>query len=198
MAYHVSFFSSKGGQGKTTLAVNYALYTESIYYTNDFKSGTKNIYSELFPKNSFKLISEDITDIELEDKTNVVFDFGGYIDKMIPSILSASDLCVIPIMYQSNADLEAFSLIIDSISKINENIIIVINNTESHYIEQLYLGLSERYPFNIFIVKRSMYLTYLANEGKTPFNINATGITKHALNQLQEQLKLLFDSIRTF
>jgi hypothetical protein len=43
----VTFYSTKGGQGKTTLAINYAIFSNSIYYTNDYKTGTE-LYTKIF------------------------------------------------------------------------------------------------------------------------------------------------------
>jgi cellulose biosynthesis protein BcsQ len=198
MAKHISFFSSKGGQGKTTLAVNFALYTNAFFYTNDFRNGTETIYNKFFTENRFKIIEENSENIELNYKDNVVFDFGGYIDKKIPFILKESDLCIIPLMYQSNIDLKSFSIVINSISEINRNIFVVINNTESKYLDQLYKAISINFGYPTYIIKRSLYMSYLANQGLNPFLINAPGITKNSLIELQNQLKLFFEARRSY
>jgi hypothetical protein len=81
VANHISFVSTKGGQGKTTLATTCALANDGKYFTNDFLSGTKEIYESLFKDGMFNIIDNKILNINIEDEEVVVFDFGGFLDK---------------------------------------------------------------------------------------------------------------------
>ena len=196
MADIVTFYNSKGGQGKTTLATHYALFVGAHYYTNDYKSGTEDLFKEVITPERFHVISPDAVDIETVD--NMVFDCGGFIDGKIPAILKASDLCIIPIFYQSQADLRAFFIIRDAIAKLNQRILIVINNTPSKQATELLEGLKDalggEYP--IMCVKHSAYMGYLANEGKTPFGLKEIGVAGVALTVVREQLTNLFNFIK--
>jgi len=198
MAHTIVFYSPKGGQGKTTLAVNYALWSDSDYYTNDFLSGTQDLFEEHFEKGRFHTIRHEDTEIKI--KANSIFDFGGWIDGKIPAIVKNADLCVIPLSYQSLADLRPLFIVVETISKLNENIVIVINNTKKDFIEELENGINQtlnnKYP--IKIIKQSSFMTYLVNEGKTPFELEEKGALKKPLDSIKEQLSNLFNYIRNY
>ena len=198
MANIVTFYNSKGGQGKTTLATHYALFAGAHYYTNDYKSGTEELFKDVITPERFHIITPDALDIETMD--NTVFDCGGFIDGKIPAILEASDLCVIPIFYQSQADLKAFFIIRDAIAKLNRRILVVINNTPLKETGELLEGIKEalagEYP--IMAVKHSTYMGYLANEGKTPFDLEESGVAGRALAVIREQLTDLFNFIKEY
>ena len=196
MADIVTVYNSKGGQGKTTLATHYALYVGAHYYTNDYKSGTEDLFKEVITPERFHVIRPDDKDVEKQDK--MVFDLGGFIDGKVPAILEASDLCIIPIFYQSQADLRAFFITRDAIARLNKRLLIVINNTPpretAELLEGLAVALGGEYP--IMALKRSAYMSYLANQGKTPFDLVETGIVGRALEAIQEQLTELFNFIK--
>jgi MinD superfamily P-loop ATPase len=199
MAKVVTFFSAKGGQGKTTLAINYALYSNSKLFTNDYKSGSE-IYRKLFNENMFELIKDDTESVIFEDDEKIVFDLGGYIDKKVPAIIKGSDLCIIPVMYQSKIDLEALFIVFESITALNKNIYVVINNTENSLSLKLQEIITKKIQTKTYIVNRSSYMTYLANENKTPFQIDLVGlgVVKKPLISLQKQLINLFDEIKEY
>lgn len=198
MADIVTFYNSKGGQGKTTLATHYALYRGSHYYTNDYKSGTEDLFKEIITPAKFHVITPEDEDLEMEKK--MVFDCGGFIDGKIPAILEASDLCVVPVFYQSQTDLRAFFITLEAVAKHNDRLLIVINNTLPREAGELQDGLrkvlKKKYP--IKVVKRSAYMGYLANEGRTPFQLTEVGATKKALEAIKKQLKDLFDHIARY
>ena len=198
MADTVTFFNLKGGQGKTTLAAHYALHSGSHFYTNDHKSGTEDLYRNLFPSGRFHLIRERDKAIDTEDK--MVFDCGGFIDRKVPALINASDLCVVPVACQSRADLRAFFITVEAVTAMNDRLLIVINNTQTKDVPEIRDGIRnvfrDKYP--IKVVKRSSYMVYLANEGKTPFDLartGETGVARQALSVIREQLMDLYEYI---
>lgn len=200
MARKVLFYNAKGGQGKTTLSVHYALYSGSCFYTNEYKVGTEDLYKEILTQKGrdperFQIIARDEGRLTIEDKS--VFDFGGSLDGKIPAVARACDLCVIPIHYQSKAELRPLFIMLSALAEFNRHILIVINNTEAAFIPSLESGLIRETCCPVKIVKHSAFMTYLANEGLTPFQLDdqIKGAPRKALMILQNQLRALFDFI---
>jgi hypothetical protein len=192
----ITFYSTKGGQGKTTLALNYAIFSESVYYTNDYLSGTELLFKKLLQPNKFRVIDAETKEINCQEGEKIVFDFGGFIDYRIPPILKESDLCVIPFMYQSQSDVQSFYISLRETSKITNKILIVVNNTEKSFVRDLINGLENTIPYKVKLVNRSSYMTYLANEGITPFQIkDVHGVPEKHLSVLKNQLFDLFNYI---
>lgn len=200
MARKVLFYNAKGGQGKTTLAVHFAIYSGSCFYTNEYKVGTEDLYKEILTQKGrnperFQIIARDEGRLTIEDKS--VFDFGGSLDGKIPAVARACDLCVIPIHYQSKAELRPLFIMLSALAEFNRHILIVINNTEAAFIPSLESGLLRETSCPVKIVKHSAFMTYLANEGLTPFQLDdqIKGAPKKSLTVLQNQLRALFDFI---
>lgn len=201
MAKKVLFYNAKGGQGKTTLAVNYALFSGSAFYTNEYKVGTEDLYKEKITQNGqhpelFNVIARGDHKLSIADKA--VFDFGGSLDGRVPSVARASDLSVIPIHYQSKAELRPLFIMLSVMAEFNENILIVINNTEHSFIESLRAGLASETTFPIKVIRHSSFMTYLANDGLTPFELDVKGAPQKALRTIQDQLSELFTFIAEY
>ncbi len=180
------FYINKGGQGKTTHAISYTKHRDALYITNDYDSGTLEIYSDMFAEDQLQKIKpENKIDFDsLKHIDDIVFDFGGWVDNKIKTIAQNVDVIVVPLCYQSIADLIPCVKSVKSLSAYNENVIILINNTATELLDELEMNLKKKFPkLKIFIIKHSKYITRLADEGKTLFDLfeTATGITKYKL-----------------
>lgn len=193
MAAIIAVLSLKGGQGKTTIATHYALYSRSHYYTNDYNSGTETLYKGKFPDGHFHLIRPQDTGIDMVSH-KLVFDFGGFSDNRMPDIIAGADLCVVPVSCFSTADIKSLFVTVDAVEKLNRQIVIVINNTATKDIDAIRAGIGDAYQdrYIIKVIRRSAYMTYLVTHGKTPFDLTEVGVTKKALTFIQDQLHDLF------
>ncbi len=199
------FYSVKGGQGKTTHAISYAKYKEALYLTNDYESGTIDIYQDMFAENQLQIIEANtkLNFKNLENFDDVVFDFGGWVDDKIQAISKIVDVVIVPIYYQSIADLMPCIKTVNSISQFNKNIIILINNTETSDIKELKEHLTNKFSdFIIFTINKSKYINRLANEGKTLFELSKEGglvkfnLTKTGLIKQINELYTYLDNIK--
>ena len=199
----VLVYSVKGGQGKTTVAIGYTKYKNAMYLTNDYESGTLDIYGDMFEKNQLQIIkSETKLDFtKLKSIKNLVFDFGGWVDEKIITIAKNVDAIVIPIFYQSIADLMPCIKTINSLLKYNKNILVLINNTDTNDVKGLKNQLEKSFPNNkILVVNKSKYINRLANEGKTIFDLSQEGgITGFQLKRtgLDSQIEALYTYLDT-
>jgi len=200
----VFFYSVKGGQGKTTHAIGYAKYKDALYLTNDFESGTIEIYQDMFSENQLQVIrpENEFNVSALKDFDDVVFDFGGWVDNRIQIIAQMVDVIVIPVTYQSIADLMPCIKTAESLEQHNKNIIILINNTDTKDIKELKAKLEKRFSEKkVFLVNRSKYINRLANDGKTIFELSKQGgIINFTLNKsgLIQQINKFYKYLDTF
>tara|TARA_R110001592_G_scaffold361912_1_gene674050 strand:+ start:2130 stop:2732 length:603 start_codon:yes stop_codon:yes gene_type:complete len=192
MANNVLFYSRKGGQGKTTHAVGYAHYSKSSLVTNDFGNSTVSIYKDLFSEEGQTIteLRPDQQDVDVSEDRGNVFDFGGFMDSRVIAVAKFVDYCVVPIYYQSKADLSPSVQTIVELEKYNKNIVIVINNTDKKDAELLEESLQERFSYPIFTIPKSRFINRLPDEGKSVFQLSEEGgLNKHMLRNLLPRIE---------
>ena len=195
---NILFYSRKGGQGKTTHAIGFAHYIKADFTTNDFGNSTIEIFAPLFKNKNqeFRELKPD-EKIEIDQDKSNVFDFGGFLDNRIINVAKFVDVCVVPLFYQSKADLVPAIQTILELEKYNKNIIILINNTDKEYIDQIRDALAKKFKHKIFVINRSKYINRLSDEGKTILDLfNQGKLEKYMLKNLVEQIKTILFSLR--
>jgi len=111
-------------------------------------------------------------EIKTPNNEHIVFDFGGWVESRVLQAAKMADVCVVPIYYQSTADLMPAVKTILTLEKHNDNIVILINNTAPAHTRELQSVLSQRFPnYRIFTINQSRYIARLADEGKTVFDL---------------------------
>lgn len=193
-ATSVLFYCDKGAMGKTTHSVMLADYWKANFYTNDIGKETLKIYSGILQgeNREFKELAPG-EEIEIDDEKKNIFDFGGFLDNRIIGVAKFVDYCIVPICFQSIADLTPAVTSIINLEKYNKNIVILINNTEKEYVQYISDYLSEKFKYPIFLVNESKYIRRLANENKTIFELYKTkGIGKLWLAPIIDQVKQFY------
>jgi hypothetical protein len=197
MAKVISIYAHKGGQGKTSIAVSYAQYAGSHYFTNDYRGGAEGLFKDVLGEDRFHVIGEEDKEVQIYE--NSVFDFGGYRDARISQIMRSSDLVIVPLCYQSRLDLDAFYNSAESAAHVAKKLMVIINNTAT---KVLSAGLSDKVQEEVGplvpvkIIKKSAYMTYLANEGKSPLELVERGAQGKHINAFRSVLLDVFKSIR--
>lgn len=193
---NILFYSRKGGQGKTTHAISYALYAKAVCHTNDYDNSTIEIFGSLFKDGKLREIHPG-DKIEIEEGSNNVFDFGGFLDKRVINVAKFVDYCVVPIRYESKTDLTPAVQTIIELEKYNQNIIILINNTDKDYVDGVKDALSKKFKHKIFVVNKSKYIHRLSDENKTLFDLfNKGGLGKYQLKNLITQIKNFYNYLK--
>lgn len=124
-----------------------------------------------------------------------MFDFGGFVESRIMDAGMISDVTVVPLTFQSTADLTPAVKTIMAIKPVAKNIVILINNTAPEHVADLKTILAIRFPkMPIFVVNHSRHISRLADDGQTVFEIAASsGIEKWQLRNILPQVKKLYD-----
>ncbi len=185
---NVLFYNKKGGQGKTTLATNYAKKIKANFYTNDENNFTDEVFSikiNMIPHN------QQIEEVEIDDEKSNVFDFGGFTDDRVRIVAGFCDVCVVPIFYQGAIDIRAAQETMQTLKSENKNSIFVINNTEKELIQDLHNHLSKM--SRTFVIPHSLFLQ---ENNKSIFDIykNATGLQQYTIkNKVMPYFDELFN-----
>ncbi len=204
---NVLFYNEIGRQGKSVLAYN--LYDflkrqnqKSNYITNDITN---------ISFNAKKLLGEDLhvikpsEEIEIEEDEINIFDFGGFLDSRTLLVAEYVKYIVIPVSYSSNSELTLTAQVIKSLTKYNQNIIVVFNKTKptkvrrgTEMLIQL-LNILEVDVLKILTVAESEYMNRLADFNQSIFDVadasksDNTRLNKTLLPQLTELFNLIRD-----
>ena len=185
------FYSRRGGQGKTTNAVSFARHTNAHFVTFDYDNGTRDLYEDMLPDNHFHEISPTGDLVAYEGESHV-FDFGGYLDERIIKTARICDQCVVPIAFQSPAEIKPFIDTVSELAKHNDNIVLLINNTEREYLEDLKASIRKNFDYPIFIIPKSKFVSKLSVYKATPIELFEGNLL--ALEQELQKLSILFGS----
>lgn len=161
-----------GRQGKTTIA--YTIYKTAKepyrYVTNDLENASIDLNKNIAP--SDLIYAPNGTVIDINPKDNIIFDFGWKPDDRLLSVAKYVDVILVPISYVTKAELILSLKNINALRKVNENIIVIVNNTETIDVKTVKMALDIVLPdLDIFVINRSRYIHRLPNENKTVFEV---------------------------
>lgn len=187
----ITVYNFKGGEGKSKISSNLAISMNYSIVTNDVYSPIDNIFSDdkimkLYPK-------DEMPDFEIGD--NIIFDFGGYADGRIISILKKSKWIIVPITNEED-NIQVGINTIDEISKYNKNIIIVVNKTVKGDFEAVKNDLKEIYSYPMFEIKKSTAVVKLSKTGKSISQLaEEGGVFKAHYKKIANQFDILINFI---
>jgi len=159
----ITIYNFKGGVGKTSIALNFALTAEYGIITNDVYSPLESVLSE---KQYIKVEpDEDFPDIP--KKLNIIYDLGGHIDKRAIKIIKKSDYILIPTL----SDFLSLKVTINAILEIeiyNNKIIIIGNGTHKSEIKHIKKVIRDcKFNYPLFELKKSKAFINIFREQKS-------------------------------
>lgn len=124
----------------------------------------------------------------------LVIDFGGFIESRVIEAADMADVVVVPLSYQSTADLMPAVKTVTTIQPHCARIVILINNTAPEHVDQLEDVLRSRFPkVAVLIVNHSRYISRIADDGLTVFDIaEFGGLKRHQLRHILPQIETLY------
>ena len=120
---NIVVFSLKGGVGKTSIALTYALETGYPVVTNEIESSL----GQVLPEEQFMEVGFDESFPELEEGTKVIYDLGGFLDHRMVDLLQSKKTVVIVPWVEGTINEQRFHKTIDLLSDYTDNILCVAN-----------------------------------------------------------------------
>lgn len=146
----VLVYNFKGGVGKTSIGLGFALSQGYSVVTNDVYSPLEKI----LPKERLVKLPLDGIVPKFPKEFNIVFDFGGHIDARVIDAARQVDKVLIPTM-NSPVDLQITLQAIREMEKYNKNIFIVANNLEKGDLDEIEKVMAHFFTYPIIPLKRS-------------------------------------------
>jgi cellulose biosynthesis protein BcsQ len=188
----ISVMNLKGGVGKSSISYNVAKYFNLKMITNDKYTAINNIK---------QIIGG--TQINIED--NSLYDFGGFDDVRINTIIEKSDVIIIPTLY-SRADLQNTVISVKKITTIKKNakIVIVINrvrSTDGKLLDETKETLQKyiKYGVEYCTIRDSKAMLYSINNNKSVFEIHKeSGLNRHIYAGIVNDFYFLITTIENY
>lgn len=121
----IVMFNLKGGQGKSSIALNLALTLQTNVISNDVITQIEDV----LPEDNFLKIGANDDFPDIEEELDIIYDLGGWIDNRIIKILRSANLIIIP-MINSIMNNKTSLNSIEQVKKFNNNILIIANKTK--------------------------------------------------------------------
>lgn len=190
----IVIFNIKGGQGKTSLAVNLALTLNAGVITNDLYSPLEKV----LPENQFIKVdlTSDFPNIE-EDNIKLIYDLGGWIDIRCIKLLKEADLIIIPIINDYINNQVAINTI-EEVKKYNENILIIANRTEKNDYEEIKTLINGFYgtKFQVLELKKTTAFSKIFAKAKSIENIiKEDKLLAFSYREVEKQLQKIVNFI---
>lgn len=124
----------------------------------------------------------------------LVIDFGGFVESRVIEAAKLADVTVVPLSYQSTADLMPAVKTITALQPYCETILVLINNTAPEHVQDLTGILAVRFPkLPVLVVNSSRHVARLADDGLTVVDIaEMGGLEKFQLRHVLPQIKKLY------
>jgi hypothetical protein len=168
-----------------------------VLVTNDLDNGTADIYEAALPASRIETLEpgQSLGDIARRCKGQpLVIDFGGFVESRVIEAASMADITVVPLSYQSTADLMPAVKTVATVQPYCANVVLLVNNTEPEHVEGLRQVLSTRFPdVPLLVINHSRYISRIADDGLTVFDIAALGgLEKFQLRHILPQVEALY------
>lgn len=119
-------FNLKGGQGKSSIALNLALTLKMNVISNDAITQIEDI----LPEDNFINVGKNEEFPNIEEKgLDIIYDLGGWLDNRIVKIVEKADLIIVPMINAIMNNKTSLNSI-EQIKKINSKILIIANKTK--------------------------------------------------------------------
>jgi chromosome partitioning protein len=138
-------FNLKGGQGKSSIALNLALTLDANVISNDIITQIEDV----LPEDNFLNIGRNDDFPDIEENIDVIYDLGGWIDERTVKVIKGADLIIIPMINGIMNNKTSLNSV-EQIKKFNKNILIIANKTKKDDFNIISTLISRYFPDDNF------------------------------------------------
>jgi cellulose biosynthesis protein BcsQ len=188
----IMLYNIKGGQGKTDIALNLALTLDYNFITNEPLSPVEMVMRE----GRFVKLNQTDDLPEIPPEYDVIFDFGGYLDKRAITALKQADRVIVPVVNEFK-DVHTTVNFIQEIEAYSQNIFIVANKTQKGDFTDIQAIMQKFYPkYPVFEIKHSRAMPNILKEKKSIREmVGEGGLKKFNYGAVDKQFNLLIKAI---
>jgi hypothetical protein len=191
----IVMFNLKGGQGKSSIALNLALTLNANVISNDIITQLEDV----LPEDNFLKIGKDEEFPDIEEKIDLIYDLGGWIDERALKPIKEADLVIIPMMNGIMNNKTSLNSI-QQIKEYNKKILVIANKTKKNDFEIISELISMHFPedsYPIFELKETTaFEKILEREQPIQKIIADDKLLKFAYSKVSEQFEEIIKFIK--